>query len=290
MKEGPATYTDHNDTTDVEVGVWWYPSVPGKVPEGPKKLGEWMKEICLPETYANIGPKSAAGPADVGMVHYPSDGSWYMVPNRRLANHIRTKYGMVLEELMNTPDGFEDTIKIDDFPTVRSECPYRLVITKPPVLSDILATQCRSAVVCGISSNVDNVACPMHQNKIACGHDLKVNDVVFVNGRDCHFMRGTTWYIGVYRVIEGKRTSCRVGVVKAFFDQARYFCNRPAQVTRVCPSTMNLKKRKKRSAEDKESAEDERMMDVAKETKGAALIRFLDVIDCLETTPVPRRH
>ena len=60
-----------------------------------------------------------------------------------------------------------------------------------------------------------------------------MNDVVFVNGRDCTLIDRHIYYIGVNRVERNVVKICRVGVLKCLGHQVQYFANRMAQVTSV---------------------------------------------------------
>lgn len=189
-----------------------------------------------------------------GMMHDPppgGHGKWYAVTDRRFAKQVRDKAGYAcLKELEESQEQCLRVCRMNVFPTEPGRLPSRLVITNPPDLALCRADSCFRGVVCGIDSVGDNMACTDHKDAQPCGGDLKVNDVVFVNGRDCHLVGALVYYLGVYRVKGGELQPCRVGVLKVWYDNLRYFCNRTAQVTYVVHKSPPRKGPKKRKVKE----------------------------------------
>ena len=67
---------------------------------------------------------------------------------------------------------------------------------------------------------------------IPCGATLKGNDLVYLDGRDSVLV-GSLYYIGVFRMVFGKRTGCKVGMVKCLVDDFSLFANRFGVVKRI---------------------------------------------------------
>jgi len=58
-----------------------------------------------------------------------------------------------------------------------------------------------------------------------CGGNLRVGELCFADGRDCH-LNANVYYVGVYRVIANGKTSCKIGVVKVLHDLVGYVLNK----------------------------------------------------------------
>ena len=79
------------------------------------------------------------------------------------------------------------------------------------------------------------------KDKTTCsGSILSVDDVVYLNGADCHLMGGIVYCVGAY-LVKGGVLTCRVGYVKALWREVEYITNRTCQVTAVIRSKANKK-------------------------------------------------
>lgn len=162
---------------------------------------------------------------------------WLTVKGKRQAHEMRRKFGIDMRQL-------EAFAAADNKPTVPSimdgypmsilHAPPNLMIAREPDLSLIKGASCFTGVVCGLTVHNPKLKCgKRHKKGVACGENLKVNDVVFVNGRDCTLIDRHIYYIGVNRVERNVVKICRVGVLKCLGHQVQYFANRMAQVTSV---------------------------------------------------------
>jgi hypothetical protein len=161
----------------------------------------------------------------------PSYSRWLHVKGKRQAQQMRNKYQIDTSKL----EGLEKPEPVmDSFATDIHRAPKKLVVLSPADVNLVAAAKCFTGIVCGLTHVQDRVLCGKagHKKK-PCGADLRVNEVVFVNGRDCTLVNHHIYYLGVNRVEMGEVKACRVGVLKCLFNQVQYFANRMAQVTLV---------------------------------------------------------
>ena len=75
-----------------------------------------------------------------------------------------------------------------------------------------------------------------HDEGVACGTMLEVGNIVMSYGNDVHWVK-ECWYVGVYLVVDGgTRLGCKVGVVKAAYNQLHIWTNRVGVVKEVFAS------------------------------------------------------
>ena len=78
-------------------------------------------------------------------------------------------------------------------------------------------------IIVNISMKRDMQQCDQHPD--GCGFEVKMEDLVYIDGRDNHFVC-KLYYIGAYRVRYGDKQSCKIGVVKCQYDCVKYFQHR----------------------------------------------------------------
>jgi len=76
----------------------------------------------------------------------------------------------------------------------------------------------------------DGQKCATHPD--GCGKELKSGDIITAYGNDIHWVY-ECWYIGAYLLIDGNRIGCKIGVVKAAYNQLHNVANRVGTVTKV---------------------------------------------------------
>lgn len=196
---------------------------------------EWWDKVAIAgiQDAQLRGKCSMAGAKVTGP---PTYKKWLLVEDKRQASHVKKKYGLVPEGVFAHRQHAKDGRLVevmDHHPVSIYNCPQRLVIGTMPDVMLLRASACFTSVVTGLTTKNPALRCRKHKKKKACGSDLKPNEVVFVDGRDCNLVDDHVYYIGVYRMDRGKVRSCRVGVLKCLVGQTQYFCNRAAMVTSV---------------------------------------------------------
>ena len=78
----------------------------------------------------------------------------------------------------------------------------------------------------------------------SCSQVLEKNDLVYLNGADTHNICVGLYAVAAYKVTKGTELGCRVGYVKAMFNQLHLITNRMAQVSSVVKKGRNGKQGK----------------------------------------------
>ena len=158
-----------------------------------------------------------------------------------------------------------DEIGYNKLPKKINEITSRLYYDIPkPIIVDHhpLPKKC---IIVNISMKRDMQQCVQHPE--GCGLEVKVEDLVYIDGRDNHFV-GKLYYIWAYRVRYGDKQSCKIGVVKCQFDCVKYFHHRYCVIQSVHHVTKN---------KDNEKNEKRKNMDsIVNRCRGIASAVFLN--------------
>ncbi len=167
-----------------------------------------------------------------GLVHKgdPKRNDWMTCETEKQASCLRVAHGIKDAKKLTIPK--RDTFARESNPRSLDGSPYMLINMNPPQLDRLANEGQFKNQICGINLKRDNCFCDDHPS--GCGKSLKKNDVIFLKGTDVHLVSGYVYYVGAYRLTNGVDTKCKVGVVKAMYNETENVINRIAQVTDVC--------------------------------------------------------
>ena len=120
------------------------------------------------------------------------------------------------------------------------------------------------AIVTNISSNARLQRCQTHET---CGRSLDVGSMVIVNGTDIRYMGCGTYFLGVYKLRNGKLITCKIGYVRVAWDEVKFVCNRIGCVEKIVHQA-KINKKDKMSRPQSESLQ--------MKCKGYLVINFVD--------------
>ena len=193
------------------------------------------------------------------------DNQWELVVSLNAMRKVAT----FMKQSENCPTSIIEDIMENNCPR-KSDQVHRFIhldlcksmVHNPP---DIPPPQ---AIVTNISTGASFMNCNEHEE---CGRHLSLGGLVFINGVDVRYAKEGVYYIGVYKLSRGKKITCKVGYVRVWWKEVKYFTNRIACIEKIVhqPNASNPARGVKDSLQSKH--------------QGYCIVNFLDIWGALLT-------
>ena len=146
----------------------------------------------------------------------------------------------------------QDCMK-DELPRNRRDLPQNISFSERPMTASSWGASlmtCNNssiplpadALMVGTNESMHGCACSLHK---CCGHYLEIGQRIVVLGANIKHQADGVYKIGCFVVLPGSRIGCKVGFLRAPFDQLGFFINRVADVTYVAPEPTEKPENKK---------------------------------------------
>ena len=180
-------------------------------------------EAELDEEHNRIGPKEYVGPTRGRGKRASAGGTRQARPGFR-------RWKTSSENHINHVPNYYPSDPKEPFPNFLTNWPGALL---PPPAS-LLPPLTR---VCGVHcwSPLYGKNCERPGHNAGCGLNLEVGETVVIDGRDTVRADGMTYCVGVFRVGQDLKRTCKVGHVQILAQHLNEITNQYAQVTYVCP-------------------------------------------------------